>query len=67
MLSEVGGTNNWAGMSLDEKRGIVYAPTDHLLSTFMAESKGTKSLRQLPACYRCGYWKTKVALSTRTS
>jgi quinoprotein glucose dehydrogenase len=24
---EVGGTNSWAGMSLDETRGIVYAPT----------------------------------------
>jgi len=23
----VGGTNNWAGMSLDEERGIVYVPT----------------------------------------
>src|SRR5215475_1228352 len=23
----IGGTNNWAGMSLDEKRGLVFAPT----------------------------------------
>ena len=24
---EIGGANNWAGMALDEKRGIVYVPT----------------------------------------
>ena len=26
-IDKIGGANNWAGMSLDEKRGIVYVPT----------------------------------------
>jgi len=29
-----GGANNWAGMALDEKRGIVYAPTGSAASDF---------------------------------
>jgi quinoprotein glucose dehydrogenase len=30
----LGGANNWAGMSLDEKRGIVYIPTGSIGSDF---------------------------------
>ncbi len=26
-IDKIGGANNWAGMSIDEKRGIVYVPT----------------------------------------
>ena len=29
-----GSANNWAGMALDEKRGIVYVPTDSAVSDF---------------------------------
>lgn len=31
---KLGGANNWAGMSLDEKRGIVYIPTGSVASDF---------------------------------
>jgi quinoprotein glucose dehydrogenase len=31
---KLGGANNWAGMSLDEKRGIVYVPTGGVGSDF---------------------------------
>ncbi|ULQ51520.1 pyrroloquinoline quinone-dependent dehydrogenase [Flavihumibacter fluvii] len=31
---KLGGANNWAGMSLDEKRGIVYVPTGSVAGDF---------------------------------
>jgi len=38
----LGGANNWAGMSLDEKRGIVYIPTGSIGGDFYgANRKGT--------------------------
>ena len=41
---EVGGTNNWAGMSLDEKRGIVYAPTGSPAFDFYGGNRKGKNL-----------------------
>jgi quinoprotein glucose dehydrogenase len=41
---EVGGTNNWAGMSLDEKRGVVYAPTGSPAFDFYGGNRKGKNL-----------------------
>ena len=41
---EVGGTNNWAGMSLDEKRGIVFVPTGSPAFDFYGGNRKGKNL-----------------------
>jgi quinoprotein glucose dehydrogenase len=41
---EVGGTNNWAGMSVDEKRGIVYAGTGSPAFDFYGGNRKGKNL-----------------------
>lgn len=41
---EVGGVNNWAGMSLDEKRGIVYIPTGSASFDFYGGNRKGKNL-----------------------
>ena len=41
---EVGGVNSWAGMSLDEKRGIVYAPTGSPAFDFYGGNRKGKNL-----------------------
>jgi len=35
----IGGANNWAGMSLDEKRGLVYAPTGSAAFDFYGSNR----------------------------
>ena len=41
---EVGGTNNWAGMSLDKKRGIVFVPTGSPAFDFYGGNRKGKNL-----------------------
>lgn len=41
---EVGGTNSWAGMSLDEARGIVYIPTGSPAFDFYGGNRKGKNL-----------------------
>ena len=41
---EVGGTNSWAGMSLDKARGIVYAPTGSPAFDFYGGNRKGKNL-----------------------
>ncbi|MES3018412.1 MAG: pyrroloquinoline quinone-dependent dehydrogenase [Bacteroidota bacterium] len=40
----VGGANNWTGMAIDEKRGIVYAPTGSAAPDFFGGSRKGKNL-----------------------
>jgi quinoprotein glucose dehydrogenase len=40
----LGGANNWAGMSLDEKRGIVYVPTGSVSGDFYGGIRKGKNL-----------------------
>ena len=41
---EVGGTNNWAGMSMDKKRGIVFVPTGSPAFDFYGGNRKGKNL-----------------------
>ncbi len=41
---EVGGANSWAGMTLDEKRGIVYIPTGSAAFDFYGGNRKGKNL-----------------------
>lgn len=41
---EVGGANSWAGMSLDEKTGVVYIPTGSPAFDFYGGNRGGKNL-----------------------
>lgn len=41
---KLGGANNWAGMSLDEKRGIVYIPTGSIGGDFYGGFRKGKNL-----------------------
>ncbi|PMD95867.1 pyrrolo-quinoline quinone [Siphonobacter sp. BAB-5405] len=43
-LPFIGGVNNWAGMSLDEKRGIVYVPTGSATYDFYGGYRKGKNL-----------------------
>ena len=53
-----GGVNNWAGMALDEKRGIVYVPTGSAASDFYgADRLGDK----LPAGVERRHWRANLA------
>ena len=51
-----GGANNWAGMVLDEKRGIVYAPTGSAVSDFYGADRAGNDL----------YANTLLALDAKT-
>lgn len=43
-FQEVGGTNSWAGMSLDEKRGMVFIPTGSPAFDFYGGNRKGKNL-----------------------
>lgn len=43
-LSEVGGANNWVGMSVDRERGIVYVPTGSAAFDFYGANRLGKNL-----------------------
>jgi len=47
-----GGANNWPGMVLDEKRGMVFAPTGSAVSDFYGAAFGTEYLSLMNADYR---------------
>jgi len=41
--TQVGGANNWAGMAVDRKRGIIYIPTGSAAFDFMAATAKAKT------------------------
>src|SRR4029077_4682148 len=55
-LSAAGAANNWAGMALDAKRGIVYVPTGSAVSDFYGADRIGDDL----------YANTLLALDART-
>ena len=58
----VGGANVWGEMSVDEKRGILYAPTASAKYNFYgADRKRSESVRRLPARARCSYRQAALA------
>ena len=59
----VGGANVWGEFSLDEARGILYAPTASAKYNFYgADRKGAGPVRRLPAGAGCPHRQTAVAL-----
>jgi quinoprotein glucose dehydrogenase len=51
---KLGGANNWAGLSLDEARGIVYIPTGSV-GFLWRHAQRTKLIWQFAHCTGCGY------------
>ena len=59
-----GAANNWAGMALDEQRGIVYVPTGSAVFDFYgADRVGDDLFADTPACARCQDRQAPLALS----
>ena len=62
----IGGANSWPGMTLDEKRGLVFVPTGSAAADFYGgESPRRQSVRQLPAGARCRHRQTALAFPVR--
>ena len=62
----IGGANSWPGMTLDEKRGLVFVPTGSAAADFYGgESPRRQSVRQLPAGARCRHRQAALAFPVR--
>ena len=59
-----GSANNWAGMTVDEKRGLVFAPTGSAAFDFYGANRARRqSVRQLAARAERRYRRARLALS----
>jgi len=58
-----GAANNWAGMTVDEKRGLVFAPQIGRNGLLRRGPRGRQSLRQLPHRPQRGHRQARVAFS----
>ena len=53
----IGAANNWAGMTVDVQRGIVFVPTGSAAFDFYGGNRaGRRSLRELSARAGCEHW-----------
>ena len=58
-----GGANNWAGMAVDEARGIVYAPTGSASAASATSSMKDSSAKTLPKPPRVRSAETRSGMS----